>query len=173
METFLFNDQLYHTYGSIPKIGDVAPCFRLVTSELKEISCADFKKKNIILNIFPSLDTPVCAMSVRKFNEEAAKLKDTVIICVSMDLPFAEKRFCTTEGINKLIVASAFRSPMFSQKFGVQIVDGPLAGLLARSVIVMDKDRKVIYTEIVEEVTKEPNYEMALNSVAGSPQGIK
>lgn len=173
METFLFNGQICHTYGSLPRIGELAPCFRLVTSDLQEITCKDYKGKNVILNIFPSLDTSVCATSVRKFNEEAAKLKDTVVICVSMDLPFAAKRFCTTEGIDNVVVASAFRSPMFSQKYGVQIVDGPLAGLHARSVVVINKDRNVIYTEMVEEVTHEPNYDLALKSVAGKSHGLE
>lgn len=165
METILLNGQLCHTYGTLPRIGDLAPCFRLVSSDLKEISCNDFKGKTIILNIFPSLDTAVCAMSVRKFNEIASKFKDVQLICVSMDLPFAAQRFCSTEGIKNLIVASAFRSPMFAQKYGVQIVDGLLAGLLARSVVVIDKNRRVSYTEIVEEVTHEPNYDLVVKHI--------
>lgn len=158
METILLNGKHCHTYGSLPHSGDKAPNFTLVNADLQDVSCEDFKGKNIILNIFPSLDTPVCATSVRKFNEEAPKLKDTVLICISMDLPFAMKRFCTLEGIKEIVAASAFRSPSFLQKYGVQIVDGPLAGLLARSIIVIDKEMNVAYTQLVEEVTHEPNY---------------
>ncbi|MDD2961465.1 MAG: thiol peroxidase [Muribaculaceae bacterium] len=166
MEKILVNGNLCHTYGSLPTVGSIASCFRLVDSNMKEITCADFEGKNIILNIFPSLDTSVCAMSVRKFNKIAETAKDTQMICVSMDLPFAAKRFCTTEGINNLVVASAFRFPLFAQKYGVQIVDGVLTGLLARAVIIMDKSRKVIYTELVEEITHEPNYEQVVKLIA-------
>ena len=115
-----------------------------------------------MLNIFPSLDTEVCARSVRRFNEEAASLPDTSVICVSMDLPFAMSRFCTVENINNVIFASAFRSPLFGQKFGVQICDGPLAGLLARAVIIIDHERKIAYRELVSEITNEPDYAAAL-----------
>lgn len=163
METIKIKGAVCHTYGTLPKIGDKAPCFTLVTSDMKEISCADFKGKNIVLSIFPSLDTSVCATSVRHFNEVASKFKDTVLICVSMDLPFAAHRFCTTEGITNVVVASAFRSQIFAQKYGVQIVDGPLAGLLARAVVVIDKNFKVVYTEIVEEITNEPTYQSVLD----------
>ena len=167
METITFKGQSCHTYGTLPRVGELAPCFRLVTSDLSEINCSDFKDKIIVLNIFPSLDTPVCATSVRKFNEIASKLPNTQLICVSMDLPFAEKRFCLAEGIENLVVASAFRSPMFSQKYGVQIVDGPLAGLLARSVVVTNPEGKVIYSELVEEITNEPDYEAVVKSILG------
>ena len=112
--------------------------------------------------MFPSLDTPVCAASVRRFNKEAAGVPDVSVICVSMDLPFAQSRFCAAEGIENVTVASAFRSPLFAQKFGLQLVDGPLAGLLARAVIVLDEDRKVIYTQLVSEITNEPDYEAAI-----------
>lgn len=163
METIYFKGIPCHTYGNIPVAGEKAPCYNLVTKDLKEIQCSDFEGKRVVLNIFPSLDTAVCAASVRRFNVEAAKMKDTVVICVSMDLPFAAQRFCTTEGINNVEVASAFRSPMFAQKYGVLMVDGPLAGLLARAVIVLDKDRTVLYSQLVEEITNEPDYEGALS----------
>lgn len=163
METIYFKGTPCHTYGSIPAVGEKAPCFNLVTPELKEVRCSDFEGKRIVLNIFPSLDTPVCQMSVRKFNQEAAGLKDTVVLCVSMDLPFAAGRFCTAEGIKDVIPASAFRSPMFSEKYGLQIVDGPLAGLLARAVIVIDENRNVIYSDLVEEITNEPDYKGAIS----------
>ena len=162
METVYFQGQPCHTYGSLPAVGDKAPCFTLVTPELKEVHCEDFPGKTIVLNIFPSLDTPVCAASVRRFNEKAASLPDVVVLCVSMDLPFAAGRFCTAEGIKNVTPASAFRSPMFVQKYGVQIVDGPLAGLLARAVVIIDKDGKVAYRELVEEITNEPDYEAAV-----------
>lgn len=164
METVSFKGQTCHTYGLLPKIGEKAPCFNLVTSDLNDITCNDFKGKKIILNIFPSMDTSVCATSVRKFNEIASQLDNTVVICVSMDLPFAASRFCSAEGIKNVIVASAFRSPMFCQKYGVQLVDGPLAGLLTRSIIVIDENFNVVYTEIVEEITNEPDYDKAIEA---------
>lgn len=163
METIFFNQQPCHTYGQLPKVGEVAPNFNLVSKDLAEVNLADFEGKRVVLNIFPSLDTSVCAMSVRKFNSEAAGLKNTTVVCVSMDLPFAMSRFCAAEGIESVMAASAFRSPMFGQKYGVQIVDGPLAGLLARAVVVIDENRKVIYRELVDEITREPDYEAALS----------
>lgn len=147
----------------MPVAGSEAPCFHLTGVDLKRVQCSDFKDKTVVLNIFPSLDTEVCARSVRKFNEEAAKLHDTAVICVSMDLPFAMSRFCSANGIENVITASAFRSPLFGQKFGVQLVDGPLAGLLSRAVIIIDRDRKVAYRELVEEITNEPDYAAALS----------
>ncbi|MBD5345324.1 MAG: thiol peroxidase [Bacteroides sp.] len=163
MQTIYFQGQPCHTYGSLPVVGEVAPCYHLAGVDLKEIKCDDYSGKRVVLNIFPSLDTEVCARSVRKFNEEAAGLDNTVVICVSMDLPFAMSRFCTLEGINGVTPASAFRSPLFGQKFGVQLVDGPLAGLLARAVIVLDENRRVIYQQLVEEITNEPDYEAAIS----------
>ncbi len=118
-----------------------------------------------MLNIFPSLGTPVCAASVRRFKAEAAGVKDTVVVCVSMDLPFAASRFCTAEGIEDCVVASAFRSPLFGEKYGVQIVDGPLKGLLTRAVIIIDKDRNVVYRDLVEEITHEPDYAGAIDVI--------
>lgn len=138
------------------------PCFNFVTPDLKEIQCADLKGRRVVLNIFPSLDTDVCAASVRRFNQEAANLDNTTVLCVSMDLPFAAARFCTINGIKDVTPASAFRSPMFAEKYGLEIVDGPLAGLLARAVIVLDEDRNIIYSDLVEEITNEPNYEEAI-----------
>lgn len=163
METIYFNGTPCHTYGSIPAVGEKAPCFNLVTPQLEEVRCSDFEGKRIVLNIFPSLDTPVCQASVRKFNAEASSLPNTVVLCVSMDLPFAAGRFCSAEGLTDVIPASAFRSPMFSEKYGLQIVDGPLAGLLARAVIVIDENRNIIYSDLVEEITHEPDYAGALS----------
>ena len=162
METIYFKGQPCHTYGTLPAAGEIAPCYHLAGTGLNQIQCSDYVGKRVVLNIFPSLDTEVCARSVRRFNEEAAALDNTVVICVSMDLPFAMGRFCTLEGIKDVEFASAFRSPLFAQKYGVQICDGPLAGLLARAVIILDEDRRVIYRELVEEITNEPDYDAAL-----------
>ena len=167
METIYFNSQPCHTYGTVPSVGEQAPCFHLAGKDLNTVQCLDFKDKTVVLNIFPSLDTEVCARSVRRFNQEAASLKDTVVICVSMDLPFAMSRFCAANDIENVVVASAFRSPLFGQKFGVQICDGPLAGLLARAVIVIDRNRDIAYRELVSEITHEPDYEAALSVVKG------
>lgn len=162
METVFLNGTPCHTCGTVPNIGETAPCYHLAGQDLSQIMCTDFADKRVVLNIFPSLDTEVCARSVRRFNEEAGKLDDVVVICVSMDLPFAMSRFCTLEGLKNVIFGSAFRSPLFGQKYGVQLVDGPLAGLLARCVIVLDENRRVIFRDLVEEITNEPDYEGAL-----------
>ncbi len=162
MNIVKFKGNTCHTEGHLPAIKSKAPAFRLVSSDLKDVDDREFRNKRMILNVFPSLDTDVCATSVRRFNAEAASLPNTQVICVSMDLPFAAKRFCTTEGIDSLIVASAFRSPMFAQKYGVGLVDGPLAGLLARAVFVMDEGFHVIHAQLVDEITQEPDYAAAI-----------
>ncbi len=163
METIYFKGTPCHTYGSVPRAGEKAPNFTLVRPDLSEIRSSDLEGKRVVLNIFPSLDTAVCAMSVRRFNQEAANLKNTVVLCVSMDLPFAAGRFCTTEGIENVIPASAFRSPEFVKEYGLQMVDGPLTGLLARAVLVLDEHRNVIYSDLVEEITHEPDYQGAID----------
>lgn len=165
METVYFQGTPCHTYGNLPAVGEKAPCFTLVDQNLKEIRCNDFLGRKVVLNIFPSLDTPVCAASVRHFNQAAAEIPDVSVICVSMDLPFAAKRFCTAEGIDNVVVASAFRSPLFCQKYGLELVDGPLAGLLARAVIIYDGDLKVTYEQLVDEITTEPDYRAALEAL--------
>ncbi len=162
METVYFKGNACHTYGDLPAVGDKAPEFTLVTPELKEVHLSDFPGKKIVLNIFPSLDTPVCATSVRRFNAQAAEKKDAVVLCISADLPFAAGRFCTLEGLKDVIPASAFRSPEFARDYGVELVDGPLKGLLTRAVLILDPDRKVIYRELVDEITNEPDYAAAL-----------
>lgn len=162
METIYFKGTPCHTYGTVPSVGDKAPVFTLVTPELKEISLDDYRGKRVVLNVFPSLDTPVCAASVRRFNKEAAELPDTAVLCVSMDLPFAAGRFCEAEGIKNVTPASAFRSTKFAEQYGLMMVDGPLAGLLARAVIVIDADGKIIYRDLVNEITDEPRYSEAL-----------
>lgn len=163
MNTVYFKGVPCHTYGTMPVAGETAGCFHLTGNDLNEVMCDQYRGETVVLNIFPSLDTEVCARSVRRFNEEAASLDGVKVLCVSMDLPFAMSRFCTVEGIKNVTFASAFRSPLFAQKFGVQLVDGPLAGLLARAVIVMDGNRKVLYSQLVDEITNEPDYEAALS----------
>ncbi len=167
MQTIYFKGTQCHTYGTLPAVGEDAPCFNLTGADLNPVRCNDFKGRQVVLNIFPSLDTDVCARSVRRFNEEAASLPHTTVICVSMDLPFAMSRFCTIENIKNVTFASAFRSPLFGQKFGVQLSDGPLNGLLARAVIIIGKNRKVQYAELVNELTDEPDYDSALSILKG------
>lgn len=162
METVYFKGTPCHTCGNIPAPGTKAPCFNLVSKDLAEVTCRDFPGKRIVLNVFPSLDTPVCAMSVRRFNEMAAKLDDVAVVCVSMDLPFAMSRFCAAEGIENVVAASAFRAPKFAEEYGLELVDGPLAGLLTRAVLILDKDRNVVYSDLVGEITDEPDYDGAL-----------
>ena len=142
-------------------MGSVAPDFELVKTDLSSFSLKELNGKNVILNIFPSLDTGVCATSVRKFNKLAAGLPDTVVLAISKDLPFAHARFCTTEGIENVIPLSDFRFSDFYENYGVRMADGPLAGLLARSVVVIGKDGKIAYTELVPEITQEPDYDKA------------
>ena len=165
METIKFKGTPVHTYGTLPSTGSEAPCFKLTRSDLSELYCHDLKGKRIVLNIFPSLDTSVCATSVRKFNEMASRLENTVVVAISKDLPFAQARFCTTEGIENVIPLSDFRFSDFDESYGVRMADGPLAGLLARAVVVIGKDGKIAYTELVPEITQEPDYDKALAAV--------
>lgn len=153
------------TIGELPAVGSIAPAFELVKSDLSDLKIEDLAGKKVILNIFPSLDTAVCAASVRRFNVEASKIPDTRVVCISKDLPFAHSRFCTTEGIENVISASEFRSNNFGKSYGVMITDGPLRGLMARSVVVLDEKGKVIYNELVPEITREPDYQSALASL--------
>ncbi|MBI9020182.1 MAG: thiol peroxidase [Verrucomicrobia bacterium] len=150
-----------NTTGELPVKGSAAPEFTLVKQDLSETILADYKGQRLILNIFPSIDTGVCATSVRRFNEEAAELDNTVVLCVSMDLPFAMGRFCGAEGIENVVPVSAFRSG-FGDRYGVLVADGPLAGLLSRAVVVIDGAGNVVYTEQVSEITQEPDYDAAL-----------
>ena len=150
------------TVGNLPAVGMPAPSFKLVKTDLSEAGLQDFPGKNIILNIFPSLDTSVCAASVRRFNKEASESPATVVLCISADLPFAHKRFCEAEGLNDVIPLSVFRSPAFGRDYGVTFISGPLAGLLSRAVVIIDKSGKVAYTEQVAEITREPDYDAAL-----------
>ena len=150
------------TQGELPAIGSTAPAFSAVKSDLSAFSLADLAGKNVVLNIFPSIDTGVCATSTRRFNKEAGELENTVVVCVSIDLPFALGRFCGAEGLKDVVAVSTFRNPEFGKAYGATIIDGPLAGLLSRAVVVIDASGNVIYTEQVPEITQEPNYEAAL-----------
>lgn len=153
-----------HTVGELPEVGSSAPEFALTGTDLGTVSSDDFRGRPVVLNIFPSIDTATCATSVRTFNQKAEARGDTTVLCVSNDLPFAQKRFCGAEGIENVTTASAFRST-FGEDFGVRITDGALAGLLARAVVVLDADGKVAYTELVPEVANEPNYDAALGAL--------
>jgi thiol peroxidase len=148
--------------GSFPKVGETAPDFKLVGKDLKEVTLRDFAGKRKVLNIVPSLDTAVCATSARKFNEKAAGLANAVVLTVSADLPFAMGRFCTTEGIQNVIPLSLMRGREFLKNYGVEITDGPLAGVAARGVLVLDEGNKVLHSELVSEIKNEPNYDAAL-----------
>ncbi len=155
-----------HTTGNLPAVGQTASDFELVTTELSVATLADYKGQRLILNIFPSIDTGVCAASVRTFNKEAAALPDTKVICISRDLPFAMGRFCGAEGLDNVINLSDFKTGAFGKAYGVEIADGPLAGLHSRAIVVIDAEGKVVYTEQVPEITQEPNYEAALQQLA-------
>ena len=151
--------------GSLPKAGQQAPAFSLVGKDLKDVSLADFKGKRKVLNIVPSLDTPVCATSTRKFNEKAASLANTVVLVISADLPFASGRFCAAEGLNNVTTLSTVRGREFMKAYGVEITSGPLAGVTARAVVVLDENDRVLHSELVPEIAQEPNYESALNAL--------
>ena len=151
-----------HTNGDLPAVGSKAPDFKLTAGDLKDVTLADYKGKTKILNIVPSLDTPTCATSTRKFNESAGKLPDTVVLVVSADLPFAAKRFCTTEGLQNVVTLSLMRDKAFAKDYGVLLQDGPLAGICARAVVVVDRDDQVGYRQLVPEIGQEPDYDRAL-----------
>lgn len=148
--------------GNLPQVGSQAPAFRLVGSDLSDRTLADFAGKRKVLNIFPSVDTPTCANSVRKFNQEAGNLDNTVVLCVSADLPFAQKRFCASEGLDNVVNLSMLRGREFLEDYGVAIAEGPLAGLAARAVVVLDEHDKVLHRELVAEIADEPDYAAAL-----------
>lgn len=162
MATVTLKGNPVHTSGELPTIGSKAPDFRLVKQDLSVVSLADLAGKKIVINIFPSIDTATCATSVRKFNQKASALANTVVLCVSKDLPFAAKRFCGAEGIENVVTASAFRDTAFEHAYGIQIVDSALKGLMARSVVVLDESGKVLHTQLVSEIANEPDYDAAL-----------
>jgi len=148
--------------GNFPKNGDAAPDFSLTAKDLKDVSLKDFAGKRKVLNIVPSLDTPTCAKSTRVFNEKASEVSNSVVLVISADLPFAMSRFCGAEGLNNVVTLSTLRGRDFHSRYGVDIADGPLKGLTARGVVVLDENNKVVHSELVPEIKNEPNYEAAL-----------
>ncbi len=165
METITLKGNPIHTEGPTLKPGDKAPDFTLTTRDLEDKSLADFPQKRLVLNIFPSIDTSVCAQSVRRFNQEAAARKDTAVLCISRDLPFAHQRFCAAEGLEDVITLSAMRNAAFGKDYGLTITNGPLASLFSRVVIILDENRKVLYAEQVPEIGQEPDYPAALKAL--------
>lgn len=165
MTQITFQGNPINTAGDLPNVGTAAPDFSLVNGKLADVTLAQYQGKKIILNIFPSVDTPTCAMSVRQFNQRASQLANTVVLCISADLPFAQQRFCGAEGLDNVEPLSTFRSS-FGSDYGVTIAEGALAGLLSRAVVVLDADGKVVYTQQVAELADEPDYEAALQYVA-------
>ncbi len=165
MATITFHGDPVETIGTLPKTGSSAPDFKLTKTDLSEINLSDLKGNKIVLNIFPSIDTGVCAASVRKFNEKAQDMVNTKVLCASMDLPFAHSRFCGAEGLDRVVSVSSFRNPDFGKNYGVTITSGPLTGLLSRAVVIIDEQGKVIYTEQVPEIAQEPDYDKALKAL--------
>jgi len=164
MANIKFKGNAAQTSGELPKVRSQAPDFRLVRNDLSEVTLASYLAKSKVLNIFPSVDTGVCAASVRKFNSEAGRLADAVVLNISLDLPFAQKRFCGAEGIANVETLSGFRSK-FGQDYGLLLTDTPLAGLYSRAVVVLSPDNKVLYVEQVADITSEPNYDAALKAL--------
>lgn len=165
MSTITLKGTPIHTAGTLPAIGATAADFKLTKTDLSDVSLKDFSGKKIVLNIFPSIDTGICAASARRFNKDASTLQNTVVICVSKDLPFAHKRFCEAEGLTNVVPTSAIRDDSFARGYGVNIIDGPMAGLFSRAVVIIGEDGKVKYSEQVPEIVHEPNYEAALNAL--------
>ena len=162
MATITLHDNPIHTAGELPKVGSKAPDFTLTDSDLNDVGLSRWTGKKKLLSVFPSIDTPVCALSTKKFGDYAAEHDDTVMLMISADLPFAHKRFCGAEGIENVLTGSTFRSPDVLQSYGVQMTDGVLAALAARSVVVLDTDGSVIHTELVPEIAQEPDYDAAI-----------
>jgi thioredoxin-dependent peroxiredoxin len=158
-------ETIVNTSGNLPVAGETAPIFTLTGLDLKDVSLTDFKGKNIVLNIFPSVDTRVCALSVREFNKRATLLKDTLVLCVSMDLPFAFKRFCGAEGIENVIGLSGFRENGFGKDYGIQLLDGSFKGLYARAVLVIDPNQQIRYSELMPSISLEPDYEKIISVI--------
>jgi len=165
MAKITFKGSSVNTAGDLPRVGAEAPEFTLVKTDLSEVSLAEFKGKKVVLNIFPSVDTGVCAASVRRFNAEASKQNNAVVLCISRDLPFAHARFCGAEGLDNVISLSEYKDEVFSQNYGVRMSDGPLVGLLSRAVVVVDENGKVIHSEQVDDIVNEPDYEAALKAL--------
>lgn len=155
----------FNTIGELPIVGTKAPEFNLIAVDLSHKSLSDFKGKKIILNIFPSIDTGTCATSVREFNKKATDLKNTVVLSISRDLPFAQARFCGAEGIENVVTLSDFANGQFGQDYGLEIANGPLANLHSRAIVIIDENGNITYTEQVSEIVDEPNYEAALKAI--------
>ena len=166
MSTVTFHEKPVTVDGQVPAVGSKAPSFTLVNGELADVSLADFAGKRKILNIFPSVDTPTCATSVRTFNSKASNLPNTVVLCISADLPFAQARFCAAEGLENVINLSTLRGSEFIRNYGVAIENGPMAGLTARAVVVLDENDKVLHSELVSEIGNEPDYDKALAALS-------
>lgn len=167
MAQITFKGNPIHTNGTLPQVGSKAPEFKLTAADLSEKSLADFSGKYVVLNIFPSIDTGVCAQSVREFNTKVSLTANTVVLCISKDLPFASSRFCAAEGLENVVSLSDFKTDDFSNAYGVKMTEGPLAGLLSRAVVAINPEGNVIYTEQVPEIAQEPSYEGALNAIQG------
>ncbi|MBT8239270.1 MAG: thiol peroxidase [Croceitalea sp.] len=165
MATVTLKGNPINTLGNLPSPGSKAPSFRLVKNDLSTVTLADFKGHKVVLNIFPSIDTGTCAQSVRQFNEEASELDNTIILCISKDLPFAQARFCGAEGIDKVETLSDYRDGNFGKAYKVEFTDGPLQGLHSRAVVVANEQGEVIYAEQVPEIVDEPNYKAALEAL--------
>ncbi len=161
-----FKNELVHLAGDFTKVGQTIADFTLVNSKLEDRTLSDFKEKLLLINIFPSVDTEVCSDSIRMFNLKAGTFTNSRVLCISKDLPFAQARFCGAQNIKNVEMLSAFRSPEFGKSYGVEILSGPIRGLLARAVIVVNNDRQVIYSELVPEITHKPNYESCLEVMA-------
>lgn len=165
MATVTLKGNAINTSGDLPGVNEKAPDFSLVKNDLSPATLRDFKGKKVVLNIFPSVDTGTCAASVRKFNQEASNLENTVVLCISRDLPFAQARFCGAEGLDNVVALSDFRERNFGKNYGVEFVDGPLAGLLSRSVVVLDENGTVLHAQQVAETVDEPDYDTALKAL--------
>jgi len=166
MATVTLKGNPVHTLGALPQAGDTVPDVELVKNDLSRVKLSNYFGSKLVLNIFPSLDTSTCAMSVRTFNQKAAGLKDTKILCVSRDLPFAQARFCGAEGIDNVITLSDFATHEFGKKFNLEFTDGPLSGLLSRVILVLNEKGRVVYSEQVAEIVNEPDYQGALDALA-------
>ncbi|QBA64050.1 thiol peroxidase [Muriicola soli] len=165
MATVHFKGTSASTAGELPALGSQAPSFELSQTDLSRINLESFKGKKLILNIFPSVDTGTCAQSVRTFNHEAAELDTTAVLCISKDLPFAQNRFCGAEGIENVIMLSDYMNDNFGKDYGIRFIDGPFEGLLARAVVVIDKEGKTVHSELVSNISDEPNYKAALEAL--------
>jgi thioredoxin-dependent peroxiredoxin len=165
MAQTIFREKVVNTNGNLPVVGSQAPDFTLTGIDMKDVSLKDFSGKNLVLNIYPSVDTGTCATSTREFNKRAASFNDTAILCISKDLPFAFRRFCGAEGIDKVFTLSDYKHKGFSEDYGMELLDGAFQGLFARAIVVIGKDGKVKHTELVPKINDEPNYDAALKAI--------